>query len=276
MGGRFLLALLWLVLAGWIYSHPVSADPSYDAVVRAWGLILAAAFGLVSMVSPGLRFFPRAMASVALTFSVVGALLVARPNALSRFTETVSDSLRQRSTDALSAWNQWAAASPRWQKFESESQDALNHSAIYAKVTNGAAKVLPPAGAALLALESLAALALAWGLYHRASRTRLGPPLELLRDFRFNDQLVWGLIAGAAFVVLPALASLRGVGVNLLAFFGALYLLRGLGVLTWFLAPRRIGLALIVLFAIVSWPITLGLGLGDTWFDLRGRARTTS
>src|SRR3712207_8406043 len=30
----------------------------------------------------------------------------------------------------------------------------------------------------------------------RVSRARIGPPLAPLREFRFNDQLVWGLVAG--------------------------------------------------------------------------------
>src|SRR5439155_4555590 len=80
----------------------------------------------------------------------------------------------------------------------------------------------------LLALESIAAVAIAWAIYHRLSRARLGPPLGLLRDFRFNDQLVWGLIVGLTIFFVPTLSAMRIVGRNLLVFFGALYALRGL------------------------------------------------
>ena len=65
---------------------------------------------------------------------------------------------------------------------------------------------------ALLALQSLAALALAWATYHRLGRARLGAPLEPLREFRFNDQLVWGLIVGLTIVLLPTLTPLRDLG----------------------------------------------------------------
>jgi hypothetical protein len=130
---------------------------------------------------------------------------------------------------------------------------------------------------ALLALESLAALALAWGLFHRISRTRVGPPLSRLRDFRFGDQLVWGLLAGIVLVVIPSLDALRGLGLNLIVFFGALYALRGLGVLAWFMADRRLALAILVVLGILFTPavgaLALGLGLGDTWVDWRGKAR---
>jgi hypothetical protein len=133
---------------------------------------------------------------------------------------------------------------------------------------------------AFLALQSLAALALAWSLYHRVSRTRIGPPLAALREFRFNDQLIWGLVAGVVIVVLPTLADFKGVGMNLLLFFGALYVLRGLGVLTWFVAPRRLALAMLVVLAVIWWQVfsilSLGLGLGDTWLDWRSRARPTT
>jgi hypothetical protein len=141
---------------------------------------------------------------------------------------------------------------------------------------------------ALLALESLAALALAWATYHRLGRARLGAPLRPLREFRFNDQLVWGLIVGLTVMLLPTLTALRGTGKNLLLFFGALYAMRGFGVLSWFMAPGSlgitVGLGFLMLFAPVVNAIAalvfmllgvaaLALGLGDTWADWRRRAR---
>jgi hypothetical protein len=143
---------------------------------------------------------------------------------------------------------------------------------------------------ALLALESLAALALAWATYHRLGRARLGAPLRPLREFRFNDQLVWGLIVGLTIMLLPTLSAFRGLGENLLVFFGALYAVRGFGVLTWFMAPRNLGIALAVGFIMLCAPViqvfaflgfmligvaSLALGLGDTWADWRSRVRPT-
>ena len=143
---------------------------------------------------------------------------------------------------------------------------------------------------ALLALQSLAALALAWATYHRLGRARLGAPLRPLREFRFNDQLVWGLIVGLTIMLLPTLKALHGVGKNLLVFFGALYAVRGFGVLTWFMAPGSLGVTLAVSFVLLFAPVldafaalalmmlgvaALALGLGDTWADWRSRARST-
>jgi uncharacterized protein YybS (DUF2232 family) len=132
---------------------------------------------------------------------------------------------------------------------------------------------------ALLALESLLVLAVAWALFHRLSRARIGAPLLPLRDFRFSDELVWGVLLGATVLLLPTLDSFRDAGWNLLVFFGGLYALRGAGVIAWFVTPRRVGVSLVV-FLLVLFPFLatgLGLlGLGDTWLDWRNRVRPTS
>lgn len=78
-------------------------------------------------------------------------------------------------------------------------------------------------------------------------------------------------------LVLPTLQDARGLGLNFAAFFGVLYALRGLGVLDWFLSPRGVVRVLFFFAIFLAWPVvsvfSLGLGLGDTWIDWRGRAR---
>jgi hypothetical protein len=104
----------------------------------------------------------------------------------------------------------------------------------------------------------------------------IGPPLAKLREFRFNDQLVWGVAVGASIFLLPAFEEGRNAGLNLLLFFGVLYTLRGMGILAWMSRTRVLTYMLIAL-ALVAWPLVaalaFGLGLGDTWLDLRTRAQ---
>jgi len=197
--------------------------------------------------------------------------------------ETIERSVRAEYTRRVDAWlSDWESVSrtKEWQQLvrDNPGMDTL------ARESADRLRQLPPMTArlypSLLALESLAVLALAWALFHRVSRARMGPPLAPLREFRFNDQLVWGLVLGITAVAVPTLAAFRGAGLNLLVFFGALYALRGLGVLTWFFAPGRLMVALTIGLAIFMWPLlgvfALGIGLGDTWLDWRSRPRPTT
>jgi hypothetical protein len=108
----------------------------------------------------------------------------------------------------------------------------------------------------------------------------LGEPLAALRNFRFNDQLVWGVIAGAVFVLLPQDGPWRTLGFNLLVFFGALYAVRGLGVVVWSLEAIRAGAAAYVLLAVTAALVSAAaggalamIGLADIWLDFRRRVR---
>jgi hypothetical protein len=111
-------------------------------------------------------------------------------------------------------------------------------------------------------------------------RARIGAPLARLREFRFNDQFIWGLVSGLALLVVPGLGPVRGLGANLLVFFGALYGLRGAGVALFFLAPGRVMTVVLVgasvVFSGAAGVIFVGLGLGDTWLDWRRRARPST
>jgi len=131
----------------------------------------------------------------------------------------------------------------------------------------------------LVLLQSLAALALAWALYHRLAKQPRGEPLAPLAAFRFNDHLIWGVALSLVIVLLPRLGWARALGGNLLVFFGGLYLVRGVAVLAALaLAAGFTGLLayLVVLFLTVFlMPVVaaaaLALGLTDTLIDWRLR-----
>jgi hypothetical protein len=91
--------------------------------------------------------------------------------------------------------------------------------------------------------------------------------------------MVWLVVLAVALIVLPLNANAARAGTNLAVFMGALYALRGLGVLlVWSGTPGPWGIALGFLVALLLFPMvaatTLMIGLSDTWLDLRARMRS--
>jgi hypothetical protein len=275
-GGRVWLALTWLLLSAWMLLRPLDAGSAFEFMARGWAIVLVSMFGIACLLGGRRLFLSRALSAVAATFVFAGAVVLVSDVSPGRVPRTLADELDRRAAP-LNAQVQATTLSPEWQTFVA---DNPRFAALIEQMLvswNRMPEVTVSFFPALLALESLAALALAWGLFHRISRTRVGPPLSRLRDFRFGDQLVWGLLAGIVLVVIPSLGALRGLGLNLILFFGALYVLRGLGVLAWFMADRRLALAILIILGILFTPavgaLALGLGLGDTWVDWRKQAR---
>jgi hypothetical protein len=286
-GGSAWLAVVWLAFAAWTIGQPLApggalAGGGYPALARGWTVTLAAAFGIVAMVAPRRPFLGRALAALGLASAVAAGALVLASRGPERFVAVMTAEYTRRVDNSLAAWHR-AEGGAAWQDAARRAPELADRAAAAAarlgELPPHAALVAP----ALVALESLAALALAWALFHRLSRTRIGPPLGALAGFRFNDQLVWGLVVGATFVLLPSLAALRTIGANLLLFFGALYALRGLGVVRW-LASEKVaagGALALALLVFVLGPVLVGgslaavavvLGLADGWGDWRRRA----
>jgi hypothetical protein len=290
-GGRAFLALTWVALATLLMVQTDAVPGGFYNLVRGWSLLLAGSFGFVCLFGPNRPFFPRALLALVITLALALIMSLAGPVSMSQASKTVADELARRDAASMSMLKSLIQDYPKWW---SDWSAKLPQLAETPDVMDKALAVLSAAGTAvfpaLLALESLAALALAWATYHRLGRARLGAPLRPLREFRFNDQLVWGLIVGLTIMLLPTLSAFRGLGENLLVFFGALYAVRGFGVLTWFMAPRNLGIALAVGFIMLCAPViqvfaflgfmligvaSLALGLGDTWADWRSRVRPT-
>ena len=286
-GGRFVLAVIWVGLAGWALAQPAVAGSFYN-LVRGWSLLLAGAFGLVCLLGAQRPFFSRALTTLSLALVLALVMSARGPLTPSRSRQAVEIEFGRRNTESMAMLRSFMKEHP-------DVVQAMPQMGSLPDEFDQQLKLMAQTGVglfpSLLLLESLVALALAWATFHRLSRTRLGAPLGQLKDFRFNDQLVWGLIAGLAIVFVPALDFLGGTGRNLLVFFGALYAVRGFGVLSWFLAPGRLALTLLVGFAMLWWPVlnavavlgfmlmalaAFGLGLGDTWADWRRRARPTT
>jgi hypothetical protein len=290
-GGRAYLAIAWVAIAVLLTARPSAADPFHN-LVRGWSLLLAGSFGLVCLFGMRPRLLARSLLALSLTLMLAIAMSLLGPVTMSQASKTVAEEFGRRNNEAVSSMNAFIAAHPKeWGDLVKQVPKFAELPAESAKDMTAISDVGITVFPALLALQSLAALALAWATYHRLSRTRLGAPLRPLREFRFNDQLVWGLIVGLTIMLLPTLTALSGVGENLLVFFGALYAVRGLGVLSWFMAPGSLGITLTVAFFTLWVPFinvfaalafmmvgiaSVALGLGDTWADWRSRARPTS
>jgi hypothetical protein len=289
-GGRAFLAVAWVAIAALLATR-MGTNTAFDNLARGWSLLLAGSFGLVCLFNPRRPLFARALGALVITLVLATIMCLVGPVSASQASKIVSEELMRRNTEWMTTLNtvilqtkDWAALTakiPALADFPAETERQLT------AFSQAGVTVFP----ALLALQSLAALALAWATYHRLSRARIGAPLRPLKEFRFNDQLVWGLIVGLTFLLLPTLRSLHGAGKNLLVFFAALYAVRGFGVLSWFMAPGSLGVTLTVgivmlmapvlkIFAVLAFMMlgvsALALGLGDTWADWRSRARPTS
>jgi hypothetical protein len=273
LGGRLALALIWVAFSVWMLLQPAGeAGTQYDQMARGWAVLLGASFGLVSLWGTATPFFARALASVALATGIGFLIALTSPSGIARFQHAAGEELTRRVSTTIER-TQEGWDTPEWRSLVEKvpSLDSWNDEseATMREIPERAASLMP----ALLALESLAVLAFAWGLYRRLTPIEIGPALGPLTEFRFNDQLVWGLAVGATLCLLPAFGEGKTAGYNMLLFFGALYLIRGIGVLAWIARGRYAFIVVLGFLPQVFILVTLALGLGDTWLDLRKRAK---
>lgn len=231
---------------------------------RGWALILSAWFIIAIAFMPSATLTTRALAAVAAATATAGLLFLVNHNGWTQLDFTVARELRDGAADMTTFWASRVQDKP-WGADLSE--------AIY-RFTDFQAKTFP----ALLAIASMAALALAWWLWRRLSANE-PRPLGALREFRFRDELVWVLALGGALIALPLEQWATRIGENLLTFMAALYALRGFAVIiALFGSPSWIGALFGVLLFLMLYPIimaaTLMVGLTDTWLDLRARRLT--
>ncbi len=278
-GGPGGLAFAWVLMTAALLALPASSGgaSSHD-VARAWGLLVAGSFGAVCVAGARGPFLRRALAAAG--FAIVGAGLLAGSAAIS-----LPAVARLFAAEFASRNAATAAAFARWLPAVAARVPAAGEWAAARSLALGeaSAAVAAPLAPATLVLESLAACALAWTLYHRLSRTRLGPPLATLRAFTFGHQVVWALVAGGVLLAVPALrgSSAALLGANLVVLVGALFALRGAGVAAWFVPVRRTAAQIAaavaaVALAPVTVPAALGLGVADNWLDWRGLARAAT
>lgn len=227
---------------------------------RGWALLLGAWFVVVVARWPRAGFMPRALAALGAAMASATLFLSASQGGWGFLDWTLARRFRGIAADAAALWG--AAAGP--DGVGGPFADGLFH----------AAELQSRFHPALLALASLAGLAVAWWAFRRLAVGERAP-LRPLREFRFPDDLVWLLIAGILLVILPLGEPALRAGSNVLIFMGALYALRGVAVVLALLGVTGLATVMLGVIALIFLPMvmvaTALVGLTDTWFDLRAR-----
>ena len=230
---------------------------------RAWAFALGSLFLLLCTLFP--KWWPtsRAIVATIAASGVAAAIFLFQPGAWTTVDWLVLDGLKGAvvvSLDLLTVLR------------DGQALPAAFTTAMY-EVAESRAAVFP----ALLIVSSTMALLLTHWVVHRAAGDPRGG-LAPLSEFRFNDHLVWLLIAGLALTVARPGESPGRVGANVLVAMGALYAARGTAVVLGVTGGLSVaGYVLTGSLLLLLPPAVLGtaimIGVGDTWLDLRAVAR---
>ncbi|MBR44285.1 MAG: hypothetical protein CME18_07715 [Gemmatimonadetes bacterium] len=249
---------MFVVLAG-------QRDPLWY-VERGWAVLLGGSFAAITLVVPKWRLTSKSLASVGAAFFGTTIFCIFASGAWSSIEWGVNDRLAAVLGNFLYAL-----------ELVSEGQAV---SPVFIAAVNRTVELQAAVFPAVLALESMAALGVAWWLYQRIG---FGDDQALgsVRYFGFNDHLVWVLIIGLLLVLAQVGESSTRVGANFAVFMTAIYALRGVGVVVFVNEGLTfLGLLMLILGVLFAAPILFGvaalLGIADTWLDLRKQLEITA
>lgn len=265
-GGRNLTRILAAVAFAMVFAG-VPQD-GFWYVERGWAVLVAGGFVAASLLWPQRSFLVRGLMAVVLGSAFVGLIVL-----------------------ALRGWNEieWMIADRVQQSVSASLQmlAALSDGEVDTRLRETLAATARMQGVifpALIALSSLASLGVAWWIHARVSALPmrgLGP----LREFRFPNEFIWVFIVGLGLVLLAEWSTGWGrLGSNLLAFMGALYMLRGAGVLLFLSGGMGVAMGMLLAIGLLlATPVlaigavgAMLIGVGDSWFDLRRRIRESA
>ncbi len=273
LGGRPALAVVWITLSVWMLLQPAGPPGSqYDLMVRGWAILLAASFGLVSLWSATMPFFSRALFSIGLAAGVGFLIALSSPSGIARFQRAAGEELTRRASSTISKIED-GRSTPEWAIARGKSARAGSTVRRLRDADAGSA-----AGCCVATAGTRGA-----GVARRVG-TRLGRLSETLAGAyraapqpadRVHLQRSAGVGAGRWRHALPAAGVRRGTECRLqpAALFRRLYLIRGVGILGWMAKGRYVYVVILSFLPQVFVIVTLALGLGDTWLDLRKRAK---
>lgn len=229
---------------------------------RSWPLLVGGSFVWTVGWRPRWSFTAQALAALGLATAAVTIFMAARPGAWL----DLDASMAARATRAT------AAASGL---LGDRADDAVR--AVMDTVAALQVAVFP----AMLGLSTISALGLAV-IVRGWLGGEPGRAIEPLRNFNFNDHLVWIWLIGLALIVAPIGEIAARVGSNAVLFMGLLYVVRGAAVLLSLVGGISVIMGLVGgLVALLIYPllallllVALVVGLGDTWLNIRGRLKS--
>ena len=236
---------------------------------RGWALLVAGWFVALTLTQPDAGFLPRALGAVAGAAAVAAGLVLTRSGVWDTRNFQIGERVHADVGAAMTAM----------QRFREMRQEPAQLSPAIVSALDALAQSQIEIFPAIVGLASIAALGVAWWLYVRMAHGS-DQGLLPLREFRFNDHLVWLFIAGLALVLVGGGEGVQRTGSNAVVFMSGLYALRGAAVVTFFGAGVSVFGVVMLMLALTFWPVlvvgVLVIGLGDTWLDLRARARATT
>jgi len=225
---------------------------------RGWALLLGGSFVGLSIVRPRMKISDRALEAVFGALMVLVILMTLIPGAWNVVDWVISDRVRATVAQVI------ALGGSEW----------LTPAFISALYQTAEVQVL--IFPALTALASMSALLLSWWLFTLFSG-RSEEVLGSVKNFRFNDHLIWIFVVGLFLLFTRWSEPLQRVGSNAVVFIGALCAVRGAAVIVFITGGFSVlGYAMTIFGLVIVPPIVLGgailIGIADIYLDLRKRS----
>ena len=225
---------------------------------RGWALLLGGCFVGLSIVRPKMKISDRALEAVFGALVLAAILMTLMSGAWNIVDWVISDRVRATVAQVIALGG-------------SEGLAPALITALY-QTADAQILIFP----ALTALASMSALLLSWWLFIFFSG-RSEEALGSVKNFRFNDHLIWMLVVGLFLLFTRWSEPLQRLGSNAVVFIGALCAVRGAAVIVFITGGFSVlGYAMTLLGLVIVPPIVLGgavlIGIADIYLDFRKRS----
>ena len=225
---------------------------------RGWALLLGGCFVGLSIARPKMKISDRALEAVFGALVLAAILMTLMSGAWNIVDWVISDRVRATVAQVIALGG-------------SEGLAPALITALY-QTADAQILIFP----ALTALASMSALLLSWWLFIFFSG-RSEEALGSVKNFRFNDHLIWMLVVGLFLLFTRWSEPLQRLGSNAVVFIGALCAVRGAAVIVFITGGFSVlGYAMTLLGLVIVTPIVLGgavlIGIADIYLDFRKRS----